>query len=566
MHGNVFTEITLIIGIAAIVAVVMRALRQPMIIGHIITGILVGPAVLKLLKSTETIELMGSFGIALLLFLVGLGLNPKVIKEVGRVSFLTGVGQVAFTVLAGLGLATVFNYNFVPALYIAIALSFSSTIIILKLITDKKEHNKLYGKISIGFLLVQDVIATLALVIASASADGGLSASSLLVLAGKGILLIAAVILTTKCAIKPLSKFLSRSQELLFLFAISWGFSVATLFNELGFSLEVGALIAGVALSTMSYAQEIGSRLRPLRDFFIIVFFISLGAGLNLSGISDIVPQVIVFSTLVLVGNPLIVISIMGLLGYSKKTGFKAGLAVAQISEFSLIFVLLGLKNGQISEQVVSLITVVAIVTIALSSYMITYSDQLYAFFERYLGVFERKIVVKEPRGRAGYDCILLGYRNGGSGFISAFESISKKYLVVDYNPEVIDELERKNIPSLYGDLSDQDLGDDLDLEKVKIIVSHISDFATNRLVVSNMQGHNPSAVVICRADSAHEAAELYGLGASYVILPHYIGTEKMSSFIRQKGFNKSEYSKYRQKHIEQLQGLIEAEDLAISS
>ena len=278
MH-DVFTELSLIIAIGAGVSLVMRLLKQPLIIGHIVTGIIVGPSLLSLVESADTIEIFSKIGIALLLFIIGLGLNPKVIKEVGRVSLLTGLGQVVFTVLLGLAVTTLYGYGLVAGLYIAVALAFSSTIIILKLLTDKKEHNKLYGKISIGFLLVQDIIATIALVVASTSAKGtGLGVGDIVFLLLKAGIIIALVVAFTHFVIRPMNSVLARSQELLFLFAVAWGFCIATIFYQFGFSLEVGALVAGVALSTMHYAQEIGSRLRPLRDFFIVVFFISLGA------------------------------------------------------------------------------------------------------------------------------------------------------------------------------------------------------------------------------------------------------------------------------------------------
>ena len=340
MH-DVFTEITLLLVLAAAMSMVMRALKQPLIIGYILIGLLVGPSVLGIVESAESIELLGNFGIALLLFIVGLGLNPKVIKEVGKVSLLTGLGQVIFTSAIGFWITTILGYDVMTAFYIAVALTFSSTIIILKLLTDKKEQNKLYGKIAIGFLLVQDVVATFALVIASASGQGELNAQEVLLLAAKGIGLVALTLVVSSQVVRRLSTFLARSQELLFLFAIAWGFGIGTLFYEAGFSLEVGALLAGVALASMPYAQEIGSRLRPLRDFFIVVFFIALGAKLNIDNLSGIIWQAVGLSAFVLIGNPIIVMTIMGVLGYKRKTSFNAGLAVAQISEFSLIFMLL---------------------------------------------------------------------------------------------------------------------------------------------------------------------------------------------------------------------------------
>jgi Kef-type K+ transport system membrane component KefB len=553
MHGDIFTEITLLLVLSAAISMILRMLRQPLIVGHILTGILVGPSVLGLIQSPDTIEVFGKFGIALLLFIVGLGLNPKVIKEVGRVSLLTGVGQVVFTTLIGYTLVFALGYQPITAFYISIALAFSSTIIILKLLNDKKEQNKLYGKISIGFLLVQDLIATLALLIAAATSQGGLSISALGQLALKGAITAIGIYLVVQYILKPLTAFLSRTQELLFLFTLAWGFAISAIFLKIGFSLEVGALVGGVALSTMTYSQEVGSRLRPLRDFFIVVFFISLGAGLGFDNFSTILPQAILLSIFVLIGNPIIVMVIMGLLGYTRKTSFKAGLAVAQISEFSLIFMLVGLEHGQVTKQAVSLVTIVGIITIALSSYMIIYADGLFAFFERHFKLFESKKARVEHETKHVYDSVLFGYRRGGSEFVRVFNQISKKYVVVDYDPDVIDELERRQVPYLYGDVSDVELLDEIDLSKVRLVVSLVSDHATNVFLLRHLEKVNPSAVVVCHADSTQEASELYSQGASYVMIPNYIGSEKISAFIRKNGYSKTQFKHHREKHIEYL-------------
>lgn len=554
MHGNVFTEISLVLAIAAVVAVIVRALKQPLIIGYILTGLLIGPSLLGLLHSPETIEQFGNFGIALLLFIVGLGLNPKVIKEVGKISLLTGIGQVLFTSAIGFWIGIALGYNPVTAFYIAVALTFSSTIIILKLLTDKREQNKLYGKIAIGFLLVQDLIATLALVVASAAGNGGLSYHEVLLLVLKGAGLSVATILVANVVIRRMSRFLGKSQELLFLFAIAWGFGIGTLFYKAGFSLEVGALFAGVALASMPYAQEVGYRLRPLRDFFIVVFFIALGAKLNINNLEGIIWQAIGLSLFVLVGNPIIVMSIMGLMGYTKKTSFNAGLAVAQISEFSLIFILLGLRNGQVSEQVVTLVTIIGIITIAISSYMIIYSDGLYKRLEKYLDIFERKNVKSEREQRHAHEAILFGYKRGGSEFVKVLRKMTKHYVVVDYDPEIVELLEHKEYPFLYGDVSDAELLDEIDFKHIKLAIVNLSDFSTNKFLLQHIQQTNQQSVVVCHADTPEQAMELYSLGASYVLLPTYIGTEKITTFIQKSGFKKSEFNEFRSKHLKFLE------------
>jgi Kef-type K+ transport system membrane component KefB len=553
VDGHIFTEITLLIAVAAGIAMIMRFLKQPLIIGYIFTGLIVGPSMLGFVKSYETVGLLGEFGIALLLFVVGLGLNPKVIKEVGKVAVFTGIGQVFFTVFFASFLTRALGYSATESLYMSIALAFSSTIIILKLLSDKKEQNKLYGKISIGFLLVQDILATFALIFA-ATAGQNFSGGDIGILVAKGIGITAAVIAAAHFIIRPMTKFLSRSQELLFLFAIAWGFGIGTIFYESGFSLEVGALLAGIALASMSYAQEVASRLKPLRDFFLIVFFISLGSQLNIGDFASYIGPALAMSALVLFGNPIIVMTIMGLLGYTKRTSFKSGLAVAQISEFSLIFLIVAGRNGQIGNEIIAVITLVAIITIAVSTYMITYSDKLYSLLEEYLKLFERRKHKPDTEKHHTYDAVLFGYKRGGHEFVKVFKKIAKRYIVVDYDPDVTDELERKQVPYLYGDATDPELLEEIDLTKTRLVVSLASDYDTNLYLLKHLESINPRVVIICHADTTQQAAVLYGLGASYVIMPTFVGSEKISAFIKKNGFSKTEFHRYREKHIAYLQ------------
>jgi Trk K+ transport system NAD-binding subunit len=351
-----------------------------------------------------------------------------------------------------------------------------------------------------------------------------------------------------------LNRFIANSQEFLFLFAIGWGLGIATLFSWAGFSLETGALMAGVTLASLPYAQEIGSRLKPLRDFFIILFFISLGSHLILSDVMAILPRALMLSALVLVGNPIVVMIIMGLSGYTKKTSFKTGIAGAQVSEFSFILLLLANQLGQVTTEVLSLITVVALITIAVSSYVIIYSDQLYAIFERYLALFERHKVRSEHEHTEHFDLVLFGYHKGGAEFLHVFEQLKKPHVVVDYDPDVIDQLETKQSRYVYGDATDQELLNEINLETSKLVVSMITDFPTNQFLANWLNNHNPNAVFICTADKIEQAAELYGQGAAYVILPHYLGSEKISAFIKKSGLKKSEFKQYREKHLAYLQ------------
>lgn len=554
MENTIFIELSALLVLSAAICMIMRGLRQPMLIGYILTGLIVGPSVLGIIKSPETIEVLGTFGVALLLFIVGLGLNPRVIKEVGKVSLFAGIGQLIFTTVVGFILVHALGYDTTTSFYVALALAFSSTIIILKLLSDKKDQHKLYGKIAIGLLLVQDIAACLALVGASANASGSFNVNELAWLTLKGIVLVCGTVVVTQVIVKKLNNFLARSQELLFLFALAWGFGIATVFYKTGFSVEIGALLAGVCLASMPYAQEVSSRLRPLRDFFVIVFFIALGARVDISNLTNIIWQVLALSFFVLIVKPIIVMLIMGVLGYTKKTSYKAGIVMGQISEFSLILLLVGLANHQVSEEAVIMVTVLSILTIAMSSYFITYSDGMYRFMEKYLPLFERKKVRPEKDQHKIYDAILFGYQRGGSEYIPVFKSMAKKYIVIDYDPEAIDLMERHEVPYLYGDATDLELLDEINLEQARIVVSVITDFDTNLFLLKQLEKHDPGAVMICHADNVQQAVELYGLGASFVVMPHFIGNEKVSAFIKKNGFKKSEFKNYREKHLAYLQ------------
>ena len=264
MH-SIFAELSLVIAVGVGISLIMRIIGQPLIIGHILTGLLVGPAALNLIKYPDTIQVFSDFGIALLLFIVGLGLNPRIIKEVGKIAGFIALFKVLLTTIFGFAIAKSFGYQNTAALYIGLGLSFSSTIIILKLLADKKELNRLYGKISIGFLLIEDLIATLILVLVSATGNGGLTASDLGMLVMKIGILIVGLVLVRVIFLNHMHSIIAKSQEFLFLFAIGWGLGIAALFQQSGFSLEIGALVAGVVLASMPYAQEIASKLKILR-------------------------------------------------------------------------------------------------------------------------------------------------------------------------------------------------------------------------------------------------------------------------------------------------------------
>ncbi len=553
---NVFSGLSLILVVATAVALIMRLIGQPMIIGHIITGILVGPAVFDLISDPETFKNFSHIGVALLLFIIGLGLNPKVVKEVGRVVGMAGASTIFVTALLGWFGGKALGLSSTAALILGISLSFSSTIVVLKLLADKREQTRLYGKIAIGMTLIEDIAATIALLFLSAR-DAGESFSilSLLLLAIKGIAVGYIMYqVSVRLLSKPsLQKTVANSQEFLFLSAISWGFGSAALFEKIGFSQEVGALFAGICLSGLPFAQEVSLRLKPLRDFFIVLFFITLGSQLHLENFSGMLPVVIFGLIVVTFIKPFIGLVTVSVLGYTKQTSFKAAAMLGQAGEFSIIFVSLAIAQGSANPELLTAVTVVSLISIASSTYIITYLNPIYQRLEKYLQRFERDRPHPEHEHRRRYDLVLFGYQKGGHEFLRVFQELKKPYVVIDYDPEMIEAMEHKKIHCLYGDAADPEFLEEIGVENAKLVVSVISDRTTTDLLLEYLDRKNPDTAVICMGDTPKHAEELYERGASYVMLPHYIGSEKISSFVKKSRLSKNEFSKYRDKHIEHL-------------
>lgn len=562
-----FVELSLIIVVAAAMAFAMRLLKQPLIVGYIATGIVVGPYALNLLHAHEEMELFSKIGISTLLFIVGLTLNPDIIREVGKSSAVTGIGQVIFTSVVGFFILQLMGFDTATSVYAALALTFSSTIIILKLLTDRGDTGKLYGKLSIGFLLIQDLVATMILLVvaiiggmnfaanATAMEYATVAAQQFGVLFVKGAAIAAVLYLISKYVLPRFSAMVAHNQEVLFIFSIAWGLGLASLFQAIGFSIEIGALIAGAMLAVSPFAYEIGARMKPLRDFFIVIFFILLGANMVLGQLGVILIPALVLSLFVLVGNPLIVILLMNLMGYRTRTAFMSGLTVAQISEFSLILVALGHGLGHISQEIVSLVTLVGIITITASTYLILYADKIYAATSPILErILPRKNHQQESTdGEVQAEAMLFGYDYAGHGFMHAMKHATDKYMVVEYNPEIVERLTAEGIPCRYGDAEDVELLHEIGTEEAKLIISSIPYVKTNLTLVKYYRSLNPAGIVIVTANEPEEAQELYLAGASYVVMPYHIGSHFAADLVEKHGFDVAGFEKERNQHLAQL-------------
>lgn len=534
--GNEFLEIAAILGIATLTGIIGQKLRQPLIIMFLATGILAGPSVLGIIHSYEQIELLAHIGIALLLFIVGLKLDLNLIRTTGPVALATGLGQIVFTSFIGFIIAIAMGMSYLSAAYVSVALTFSSTIIIVKLLSDKKEIDSLHGQIAIGFLIVQDIAAILALVVLTtlgASVGGeGPGYVSFLIIGAKGVGLLGAVALLMKYVTPYLTRRLAHSLELLTLFAIAWAVILGAGSDLLGFSKEVGAFLAGVSLASTAFRDAIGARLTGLRDFLLLFFFIDLGARLDWSMVGSQLAASLVFSLFVLLGNPLIVLAIMGIMGYRRRTGFLAGLTVAQISEFSLIVAALGLSIGHINEETMGLITLVGVVTIFLSTYMILYSDPLYRILSSPLKIFERRNPYRETdidtfAETRPVDVILVGLGSYGSGLMENLLRRKKSIVGIDFDPGSLDNWRRKGVPVLYGDMADPEMHEQLPLKKARWVISTVGSEEMNLALIQNLKQEGYTGKVALTATNSQEAAKFEKAGANLVFRPFQDATEQ---------------------------------------
>ena len=530
MELGTYAEVSLILLAATGLGAIGLALRQPLIIVYILLGIALGPSGAALVKSQDIIDLLAQVGVAILLFLVGLELNPDYVRRIGAVAVATGLGQLTFTIILGFLITLLLGKDWLTALYLAIALTFSSTSIIVKLLSDKRELDTLHGRIAIGFLIVQDIAVIVALVAMSVLGGGRMEGQSLVQVLGAILLKLgllgAGLYSMMRFVMGWLLRFLARSLELLLIFAVAWAVGLAALGAELGFSKELGAFLAGFALSPTHFRDAISTRLTPLRDFLLLFFFIDLGTKFDLSIVQQELGTALVLSLFVLIGNPLIVMIIMGLMGYRKKTGFFAGLTVAQISEFSIIFVAMGIALGHIGMDALGITTMVGLITIALSTYMILYSQPLYRRLERLLTLFERKTPYAEMRfERQNADdrpveVIVFGLGRTGRLVLEHYHALGFKVLGVDYDPEAVASMQARGVPAVFGTAEDQEFVRQLPLVDAKLLVITLPYLEDVRDLLQTLRETPFEGRIIAVARSDTDAVALKQLGVDEVVNP----------------------------------------------
>ncbi len=547
-----FTELGIVIIIAAIAAFFLRLIKQPQILAYIIVGVLITP-VFHWITDTTVIESMSAIGIAFLLFIVGMEIDLKSLKNVAFITSFGSTIQIVILFILGYLVGLMLGYVSIEAAYIGLMLCFSSTMIVMKLLSDNRELNTLHGRIVIGTLLVEDIVAILALSVLSSINHFSIVLLSYSLIKFISMFLVA--YFAGKFVFPPIFRYAAENQELLLISSLAVCFIFSLTFYYLGFSIAIGAFIAGVTLGNLEYNLEIIGKIRSLRDFFAVLFFVSLGMGLSLAVIQRMWLPFIILTLTIIILKPLIIMTICSLFKYTKKPAFSTAISLAQTGEFALIVAAQGLVLGHITQDLFSLIVMITLFTITLTSYFIKYDHILYKALEKPLKIFDVFTTegLEYLPSQTKPSIILCGHNRIGYSILRDLKDVKKKVLVIDYNPEVIAKMVKDGYHCIYGEVTDEEIIERMNPTHINILISTVPDINDSTFLIKKIRAVNKKAKIFVTASDIEDAILLYNYGANYVILPHFLGGEHVANLITNVRNNKVNLDDEKKRHLDNL-------------
>lgn len=556
---SAFLQIGTVIIVAAACGIVARLLRQPLLLAYICAGVLLGAGGLHVIDNITITQDVASIGIIFLLFLVGLELDFQKVKELGPVILVTGLVQMAIVIAAGYALSQALGYPTGASWYFGLAAAFSSTAVVLKRLADRRELSALYARVTVGILLMQDIVAIVALMIISGIGAGGGGPEMALGFILRGTLLLVGTWVLARYVLSALFYHIAKSTELLFLTSIAWAFCYALAAQALGFSMEIGAFLAGLSLASLPYNLEIIGRVRPLKDFFLIIFFVVLGLEVSFPTIASNLPLIIGMTVLVLGVKSFVTSATMVRMGYPKRPAYLTGAGLGQMSEFSLLVALLGLSYGHLSQEMVALIATMTVITITLNTYWNSLNRMIYPILAKPLSVIgshvKQQELTQHVHGMQNH-ILLFGANRVGYQLLQTLERLKKDVLVVDHNPDIIRKLQHRGVTSVYGDIDDLELLEQTGVQKADMVISTVPNPSASMYLIEQTRATNKKALIITTAEQVDEALAMYAAGADYVILPRIVGGEaaaKMLENLENHTLDKDSIGHERQNHIESL-------------
>ncbi|MBN1584799.1 cation:proton antiporter [Candidatus Uhrbacteria bacterium] len=552
---SIFIQISTLLAVTVGAAFLIRLLRQPLIVAYIVAGIICGPYLLNLLRGDQHLyEAFAQFGVVLLLFVIGLNLNLNHLRSIGRISLVTGLGQVIFTFSIGLLILLGLGMQWKSAAYLAVAITFSSTIIIMKLLSDKNDVDTVYGRHTIGLMLAQDMIAVLLIIGLGIVGSGGEGPVAFLRLGLETAAAIVVLALLSRHVLPRVLSSIAGSSELLFLFSLAWCFGVASLLHWFGLSLEVGAVISGIAISSSPFQLEIASRIRPLRDFFLVLFFVVLGSEMGFGNLSHVLVPSVVLSLFILIGNPLILFMLFRRLRFTRRNSLLAGLTAAQVSEFGFILLFAGRNAGHIHGDEVGIFTVVAIVTIFSSSYLITHNERIYRLLLPVFALFGPDRHRQDESPHACYDAWVVGCHRIGRRVVDGLRLMGRSHAVIDFDPNVVKKLQEDGTTCLFGDIADVEFLEGLPLDGARLVVMTIPSVDDQLNMIRHVRGKvSQEMPIVANAYHDHESDALYAAGASLVMRPHLLGGHWIADALVREPWDTGSFVRMRQRLKEEL-------------
>jgi Kef-type K+ transport system membrane component KefB/voltage-gated potassium channel Kch len=569
---SLLSNIGLVFTIAILFAFIAKVLKQPLILAYLVAGVVIGPQIgFAWVEDEETIELISEIGLILLLFIIGLEIDLRKLLGAGRTMLVTGISQFLLCVAMGIGLA--FLMGFLPGsdnfdwLYLAVTLSLSSTLIVVKLLYDKVELTTLPGRITLGVLVFQDIWAIFFLALQPNLHDPRVAFILESFLKGAGLVLLTLGL--SRYALPRFFASIAKVPELLLVAALAWCFFVSGAANVLGLSREMGALIAGVSMSTFPYNVDVIAKVTNIRDFFVTLFFVALGMKIPQPSL-PILAAALGMSFFVLASRLLAVFPVLYLLGNGLRASLIPSINLSQMSEFSLVIASLGLTLNQISPQLVATLTFVFAITSVLSTYLITYNHEIQSWLTRLLekigfatgGDFTAEVTEREEEN----SIVFLGCFREASSILHELERLSKEanadnvfsqLLVIDFNPLVLQELKRRGIKCLYGDVAHMDTLHHAHIHSAKIVVSTISDAilrgTTNGRLLRQARQLCPKAQIIAAADGIASAVELYEQGADFVYIARLYSARYVAERIVRAVQDEADFKDLREEELRRL-------------
>jgi Kef-type K+ transport system membrane component KefB len=534
MH-QLIADITFSILFAWVLGLAAHFFRQPLILAYLVAGFLIGPFGMKWVKSQESISTISELGLIFMLFMIGLEIDLKKIIRAGRVILIAASGQLigacvvgaAFFVAIGLSLG---NGRGFDALYLTIACALSSTVVIVKVLYEKRELDTLPGRITLGILVLQDIFAILFLAVQPSLAD--LQVGIILLSIGRVGLLVATAIILSRFVLPKIFHRIARSPELVMLGALAWCFLIGEVAERLHLSREMGSLVAGVSLSTFPYALDVTAKVTTLRDFFITLFFVALGMTIPVPDLSTIW-LALVIAAFTVVSRILTTFLPLYFMKQGLRTSLLPALNLAQISEFSLVIIQTGIVAGHITPETSNAASFAFVILAVLSTLVIMRSDPISRWAVGALKRIGLRDLDHAQNADGDHDSghggarriVILGFFRAASALLSEIEQQNKSLLdqisVVDFNPNVFRTLTARGIHVIYGDISNIDTLLHAGVGNAEIIILSVPDSllkgANNEKLVRHVRSMNPDAKIISTADLLADVSDLYAAGADYV-------------------------------------------------